>query len=322
MHDERRKRAMAAVVTLALAACGEGGGSGEVVVLLEAEDSITGGIEAGAGVENIADGWSVRFDALDVAIGGIEIHLSTDDSVRARAPDVFVVDLVQVSESGMPMWTLDGLEAARWEFFFETPAADASAIRDLSVVEAHYEAMVASGWTYFVDGVLTKPDGQSCPPSSLAEPGDAAPNGNVVDGNPCYDAETVRFTFGAAAAVRFGPCEIDGVPGFAVPDAGGATVATTIHGDHIFFNGFPEGNESGTMRLAQWLADCDLDLDGTVTAEELASIAPSDLAELDDRFQLGAPPITPLDDMLTYVRAQLESQGHFQGEGECPFIGL
>jgi hypothetical protein len=74
--------------------------------------------------------------------------------------------------------------------------------------------------------------------------------------------------------------------------------------------------------LAQWLADCDLNLDGTVTADELGAIAPSQLPELDDRYQLGGSPITPLDDMYDYVMSQLKTQGHFQGEGECPVDGV
>jgi len=99
-------------------------------------------------------------------------------------------------------------------------------------------------------------------------------------------------------------------------------VAATIHGDHIFFNGFPESGEGGVMRLAQWLADCDLNLDGEVTREELEMIAPADLPEIDTRFQLGGSPITPLLEMWDYVTAQLKTQGHFQGEGECAFDGM
>ena len=58
-----------------------------------------------------------------------------------------------------------------------------------------------------------------------------------------------------------------------------------------------------------------------MTQEELEVVAPSDLPELDDRYQLGGSPITPLDTMWAYVIGQLETQGHFQGEGECPFDG-
>src|SRR5690606_35668307 len=111
-----------------------------------------------------------------------------------------------------------------------------------------------------------------CPPASLAETGDRQPNGNTSGGNDCFDAPTVGFVFGAAAETAYGPCEIDDVPGLSVPAGGTQTVAMTIHGDHLFFNGFPEGNEGGVSRRAQWLADCDLDLDGTVTQQELEAI--------------------------------------------------
>jgi hypothetical protein len=90
----------------------------------------------------------------------------------------------------------------------------------------------------------------------------------------------------------------------------------------LFFNGFPEAEESSVLRLAQWLADCDLDLDGRVTVDELGRIHPDELWELDpERYQLGGSPLTPLDTMLDYVTAQLKTQGHFQGEGECGIDG-
>ena len=74
------------------------------------------------------------------------------------------------------------------------------------------------------------------------------------------------------------------------------------------------------MRLAQWLADCDLDLDGTVTQAELEAIPLSMLSEIDGRYQLGGPPIE-ITTTYDYLVAQLMTQGHFQGEGECPPLG-
>ena len=71
------------------------------------------------------------------------------------------------------------------------------------------------------------------------------------------------------------------------------------------------------MRLAQWLADSDLNVDGSVTMDELTRIAPSELGEIDERYQLGGAPLSPLDNMATYLKAQVMTQGHFQGEGEC-----
>ena len=63
-----------------------------------------------------------------------------------------------------------------------------------------------------------------------------------------------------------------------------------------------------------------------LTEAELESIAIDDLAEIDSRYDLGgAPPLAgdePLDDMWAYTRAQLKTQGHFNGEGECPVDGV
>lgn len=302
--------------------CGGDAGTGSVTALLEAEDVIVEGLEPGDDIENIRDGWAVSFDRYIATVGDLDLHLSSSDAIEVEGADVFVVDMTQVPSAGLDLWQFDGLRAGRWEFHFATPSAADDATRHTSVSQVDFDELVANDWTYLVEGTLTRSDGESCPPATLANPGGATPNGNLSGTNPCYDAPSVRFVVGAAAETSYGPCEADEVPGFAVTSGGSSTVSMTLHGDHLFFNGFPEGDEGGVMRLAQWLADCDLDLDGTVTAAELQAIAPAQLPELDERFQLGGSPITPLDTMFTYFRAQLKTQGHFQGEGECPVDGV
>jgi hypothetical protein len=314
------------LVSSAVVAAGCGGddevGSGSLTVLLESEEVIVDGLEPGDGAEDIQDGWAVGFDKYIVAIGAIDLHLATDDGVEAEAEEVFVVDLTDVPSAGLPLWSIDELREGRWQINYETAGAGHGATRDDTVSEPDFDEMVDNDWTYFIDGVLMKSDGQSCPPEALAEPGDRTSNGNSSGGNDCYDAPAVRFTFGVTAETVFGPCEIGGVPGFSISADGTQTVALTIHGDHLFFNGFPEGDEGGITRLAQWLADCDLDLDGTVTQEELEAIAPSQLPELDDRYQFGGSPIETLETMYVYLASQLKTQGHFQGEGACAVDGM
>ncbi len=316
----------AAVValTVGLVACGDdnASGTGTLSVILESEDSITDGVEPGDDVENIGDGWQVSFDKYIVAIGEIEIELSTGDDVHAHADEVFVVDLKTVPSSGLPLWTLNDLRAGRWEFNYATPGAgDSAPTRHSSVTQADFDALVNADGTYLIAGELTKTGGVSCPPPSLAVPGGRTPTGENDAGHACYANASVSFELLVAAETFFGPCELDGVPGVSIVDDTTQTVAATIHGDHLFFNGFPEGDEGGTVRLAQWLADCDLNLDGQVTRAELTAIAPAALAEIDARYQLGGSPITPLDNMWEYVEAQLKTQGHMNGEGECPFDG-
>jgi hypothetical protein len=302
--------------------CGDAGGSGTLSVILESEDTITAGLEPGDEVENIRDGWAVQYDKYIVAVGDIEIHRSTDESTRAHDERVFIVDLKSVPSSGLPLWELSNLDVGRWEFGYSTPGAAHGAERHESVTRSDFDEMVAADATYLIAGSSTKSDGKSCPPAALAEPGAATADGNNSAGDPCYVNPTIAFTFLATAETLFGPCELDEVPGFAIADGSTTTVAATIHGDHLFFNGFPEGDEGGVLRLAQWLADSDLDLDGEVTRDELEAIAPSSLSELDSRYQLGGSPIKPLDDMWTYVAAQLKTQGHMNGEGECRIDGM
>lgn len=292
-------------------------GTGELTVLLEAEDTISGGLDAGDEGESIQDGWQVRYEQFIVGIGAIALSYATDDALEASADDVFAVDLVSVPEGGSALWTVPGLRAGRWQFGY-TIRGGAGLVQDESVSDADFARIEAEDLTYLIRGRLTKPDGQSCPPSALADaPETATADSENAGGDACYANTELSFTFAASVDTRFGPCEIDGVPGVSVPSGGSGTVAATLHGDHVFFNGFPEGDEGGIARLAQWLADSDLDLDGEVTQAELEAIAPADLPAIDDRYQLGGSPITPLGDMWTYVRAQLATQGHMDGEGEC-----
>jgi hypothetical protein len=306
------------LLALLLAACGDSSSTGDVTFLLQAEDSITEGLSAGEGDESITDGWDVTFDRYALAIGEIELGFATDASRSASAEDVFVVDLVTVPPSGLSLWSVEGLRTGRWEVSYVTAHAG-EGTRHESVPEDAFQRMVTEECTYLIEGRLSKADGRSCPPSSLATP----PEGITPDEEGCFPASEVAFSFCVDAETVFGPCQSeDGPSGVAVTE-GTSAAALTIHGDHLFFNGFPEGEEGGVVRLAQWLADADLDLDGTVTRAELEALEPSDLAELDSRYDLSSPfDDLPLTDMWTYVRAQLKTQGHFQGEGECPFDGL
>jgi hypothetical protein len=304
-----------------VAACTDSAaGSGELSVALEAEDTIADGIAAGDDVEDVRDGWSVSYGKYVVTVGDVQLSYASERSERAEAPELFAVDLKKVPEAGLQLWQLEGLRPGRWEFGWAMlPAAD-GVERDESVTEDDFARLRDDGLTHLIEGRLDKSDGRSCPPGKLARPGaDATAAGENERGESCYENPTIEFTLDAVAAVAYSLCEIDGVSGVSVPSGGSQAVALTIHGDHLFFNGFPSGSEGGISRLAQWFADADLNVDGAITREELDSIPLSDLAEVDERFQLGGSPLE-LDSAAstwTYVRAQLQTQGHLQGEGEC-----
>lgn len=294
--------------------------TGSLTIVLEAEETITGGIAAGTGDEEILDGWSVSFDTYAVAVGDVDLHFATDDHEEAEAPETFVYDLASSPVTGEALWTIEALKVGRWELSYTQVHAE-EAMRHEGVSTADYDLMAANECTYLIRGALDRADGRTCPPRT-----EDVPSSATADADGCYPNPSIAFELCADAETSFGPCSAeDGPSGVAVVE-GGATVALTLHGDHIFFNGFPEGEEGGVMRFAQWLADCDLDLDGTVTRAELESIAIDDLAEIDDRYSLGGAPPLPngeaLDDVWAYVRSQLKTQGHMNGEGECPVDGV
>lgn len=309
---------LALLFSLAFAGCSGNESSSSLTLLVEAEDAIQIGLTPGDAVENISDGWSVTFDKYIVALGPVELDLPESGSHTHAGESIFV-DLTQIPAQGTALWKLEGLEAGRWDLSYETPAGANE--RHESVSEADFALLNKDKATYWIAGNLTQSGGVSCPPPQIADiPSNAVEDGKNSFGSPCYENSQLTFSWRLEADTHFGPCEIDGLPGVAVSSKGNSNAALTIHGDHLFFNGFPTGSEGGIRRVAQWLADCDLNLDGEVTATELSSIQTSDVLDL-EIFQLGGSPIENLDSMLTYIRAQLKTQGHFQGEGECPIDG-
>jgi hypothetical protein len=263
--------------------------SGDVTVLLEPEASITEGIAAGSEEDQIVDGWSVAFSRYLVAIGDVRLGRSAGD-LEARAPEVFIADLSAIGGAGVPLASLEAIETGRWDrVSFRTPAADASAMIHASASEVDAGEMIANGWTYWLQGTLT--------------------NGT----------EQIAFDIGVATPAEYGPCEAeDGLSGLTVTE-GGTSFAITIHGDHLFFDTFPSGAEV-IERRAQWLADCDLDESGTIDAAELARVDAADVFPSETYNLAGSP--YPIDTALDFARSQLSTQGHFQGEGECPWAVL
>ncbi len=303
---------------LILVSCTEDSASetGSLTVSVDPEDVIRSGLEPGDEGATIRDGWKVEFDKYLVTVGYVALRFGSDPDIEEIEPQLHVVDLMNIPSNGVELWRFDDLRPGRWEFSYELGGAAHGAERHSAVDEEDFEQMVESDWTYLVQGTLTKDDGESCPPLDHASvPTNAEPIGETDDGTLCYAAETVKFSIGITVETAFTLCARDGVSGVSVPTGGTQATSITIHGDHLFFNGFPEGSEGGVRRYAQWWANADLDLDGEVTVDELREIPASEL--LDDRFSLGGAPIKPVDNLHTYVLGQLKTQGHYQGEGEC-----
>lgn len=289
-REPRRASAFAPALVFLLApcvvaGCGAGTDHGEVTVLLQAEDTITLGLDAGSGRENIVDGWTVRFDKYLVAVGNVKLgrdvhHIEVHDPTRR------VYDLTRIPQSDWQLTMLTGVEAKRYDFFgYEVVGADV-AERHESVTPPDYEAMVDHGASYLIEGFLTR------------------------------DEEHIGFRLVVPNATQYGPCELDGTPGVAVTGGGTTAVGITFHGDHLFFDSF---GSHDVRRRASWLAEADLDASGHVDDEELAAIRGADLAALlpGDRYALGGWTAFPIESAFDFLRAQLHTQGHYQGEGHC-----
>ncbi len=272
--------------------------TGDVTVLLEAEETITGGLDPGEGAADVVDGWRVRFSKYLVAVG--DVHLErTADGQEAHDPSVHVVDLASLPPGGIVLTRFESLDARRWDSFGDATAhAHADATKGESVSQADFDEMVANDWTYLIEGTLENASGESCPPRG-----------------ECRAASRLSFRLGASVETFFGPCEDEGLPGVTVTESGTA-VTISIHGDHLFFDTFPSGAEV-IERRAQWLANADTDGDDAITAEELMAIDAAALFPSEVYNLAGAP--FPIESAFDYVRAQLATQGHFQGEGECPW---
>lgn len=291
---------------LLVTACTQDEGSGTLQVMLRGEDTITAGLNAGDGEDEVVDGWNVRFDTWVATVG--HVHLDrTDGEAGARESDeVRVIDLRDVPSGGVEVARFTEIPAGRWDIFeYETPLASEDAEPDDGVSDEAFEALLEAEATYLIEGTLTNEQGESCPP-----------------GGECRAAREIAFSFAVPAETVYGPCSAeDGLAGVVINEGGNTTVAITLHGDHIFFDRFPVEAEV-VKRRAQWLADGDLDGDDLVTQAELESIDAADLFDSGTYGLGGGPSDVPIESAWDYVRAQLKTSGHFQGEGECPVDGV
>lgn len=301
------KRIIQAISVLSvplLSACADNE-TGRVQLFVEAEDTLSEGLDPGDDLENITDGWTVRYSKVLMALGNVKASSSSSgDTLRSR--DVHLLDLTRLPSSGFVLLDEQDVPAVRFDkLSYDNPSADDDTQVDDSVRDADAQMMIDEGYALYIEGAMTKDDGQSCNP---ATPDD------------CVDAPEVHFAWGISEGTSFQNCAPeDGDSGFAVAAGSTTSAAFTLHGDHWFFNGFPDGTEI-VERQAQWVADADLDRDGTTSMEELQSIPASDLFP-SSRYSLAGSPI-PISTAYDFLVAEAHTLGHFQGEGECEVVVL
>lgn len=293
MMERGMARTLLGLTALGLAACDEGsseGGAGKLRVILAAEASITGGLDQGSGSDDTRD-YDVRFSKYLIAVGNVRLGKSSTDS-QASLQDVYVADLQQVGEQGVELGTIDDLQSGQWdEFGYATPRAPSTAKAVGGATAAEVAKMRANGWTYWIEGNVLRDESEGGP---------------------------VSFVIQTAVDTVFSNCEVDGEPGVSLVAGGPSTVTLTIHGDHLFFNTFPSGSEGSIKRLAGWVFQADANTDGKVTTEELSELDATEVFKSTAGYSLdGKPKDLEINTALDFVRAQLATQGHVSGEGEC-----
>ncbi|MDB4989864.1 MAG: putative lipoprotein, partial [Myxococcaceae bacterium] len=274
-----------AILMTAALSCSDS--SGELRVLLAAEETISHGLQAGTGEENTKD-YGVSYSKFLVVIGAVKLGRS--DPRRARSSDAaFIADMRQVGEEGQEIVSFDSLLPGQWNLFgYQTPVALASSRYEVlpGVDGADAREMVDKQLTYWIEGTVERP------------------------GKP------VSFVFKVAVPTTYSDCETNGKPGVSVGEGGASTATITLHGDHLWFDSLVRGDESTVSRRTQWLVDADVDGDGKVVTEDLAKVPAEVVFPSSQGYNLSGGPI-PVATALDFVRGQLATQGHLDGEGEC-----
>jgi hypothetical protein len=238
--------------------------------------------EIPAGDGGFVDGWSLRYEKFLVAFSRIEVA-DASGRVGALAEQSFIVD--NVSPGRKKLIGFDGIEAKAWDrvgYRIEPPARDATLV---DATEADRARLQDGGYSLYVEATATKGE------------------------------QRKTLAIGFETATQYSHCRAreDGkeTDGIVVTNGSEDVTELTTHGDHFFYDrlqGSAGANVETSLRFES-IAAADIDEDGEVTAEELAS-EPFDV-------ELYDPSGLPADSLLDFMTGLARTVGHFRGEGEC-----
>lgn len=293
---KRNRIVMTTFVGLLAAAAGCGddssGGDGNVTININPEDTIVNGVESCAGSDEeecISDGYSASWSKYIITVGFVDMNQG-DGTNQQTSDAVAVAEFRNLSEAGSTLTEFNGIPIGQYtEFGYQTPVLPSDFTNINEVSQEDIDNMIENNLTYIIEGQLTA---------------DA-------------DGSTIDFLIEANVESFYSFCgEEGGQAGINVGTSG--TDQITMHGDHIFFNGFP-ADEAGVQRLAEWMTMVeDTDNDGVLTrvdfeaATDIGSLYPSP-----PYSDLNAGPAGTIENAWDFVRSQLGTQGHINGEGEC-----
>ena len=285
-----------ALIAVTAVGCGEDSSTGTLTVVLEAEETIPGGLPSSDSAECedecIEDGYSVDFSKYIVSVGLVDMA-QANGANRQRSSVVTVADYVSLPTTLPTLDTFNGIPTGQYsEFGYDTPVIDDTVVNANGVSDADVQNMIENNLTYIIQGTLTADAGGS-----------------------------KEFLIEADVPSVYTDCGEE--PELGVNVGASSTASVTIHGDHIFFNGFP-ANEDDVERLANWMWLVeDADQDGVLTkpdfeaATDVGTLFPSP-----EYSGLNDGPAGAINNAWDFIRSQLGTQGHLDGEGECEWSPL
>jgi hypothetical protein len=255
----------------------------------------------------------------DVEYGGMQFSVAAEPSIAAGVPaGAGPIDIVDGWSLRYDRFLLvlggPSMFSSEDKFErFETDTIDLVTLASEGRLIAESDDLETGRWDVgysiyelHLSGELTRPDAEPC-------------SQDTADDCP---PTSIRFDWKLSFGTGYSLCAVAGEqPGFTLATGETELLTATIHGDHWLRTGFG-ANAERSGRRAQWLAECDVDLDGFVTLDELSSVPAAGLFRPDLGYDLGEIPydIQGYGAILTaydFLRAQMSTIGGFQGDGEC-----
>lgn len=269
---------------LALSAC-SAAGNGSVTLYASGEEAAVDGYPAGDIA--FADGWTMEFDHVLVAVGNVFLG---DEEI---AGDQMIVDL---HNGRTELFTEEGLAPQRYDVGYSLVVPALSAFPQGPVDAEAMGRMRTAGASLYIEGTATHP----------------------THGEYTFEIMVPR-------TVVASECEqADGTLGVVIPESGHVEGEITVHLDHLFFDSATA--EDPDLRFEAWAAAAGADRHVTMddlATQDLADLIGVGGGPLMDGTELVAyePPATGLAaaNLREHVIAQAMTLPHWVGEGHCNY---
>jgi hypothetical protein len=240
-------------------------------------------VEDGIPASAFSDGWAVTFDKFLVSIGNVKAQAG-HHVPEIGFDEMYIVDLARPTNGqGTPLATFTA-PAGTYDHYGYVIRPDAEA-RVLAADSADAEYLKERGASIRVVGTATKGD------------------------------VTLSFDWSFGLVISHAHCDVE-----VTIDGNDATVESTIHADHLFYDDAVSAEPALAFDLiasADGLAGAGPD--GVITLNELDNL---DIRN-QTRYQVGsqrAPDGSEITNLRQYLELQVSTIGHIDGEGHCDTV--